>query len=611
LIGNVLDKYEVLQKIGEGGMATVYRGRHVTLGRDVAIKVLHPHLSASEKNRQRFAREARAIEHLDHDNILKIFDYSGTEAADCYIVTEFVDGDTLQDVVQTRARLPSEVAALVGMKLSRALEYAHELGIIHRDLKLENVMLRGDGTVKLMDFGIARFLDEMNLTITGALVGSPAYMSPEQAMERVLDARSDLFSLGTLLFHLVTGQMPFTGGNPSIILRNIIEGNRPGVLELAPDMSGSFADLIERLMQTDPSDRIQTAGEVATLLQACLQEVGIDPLRPQWSLESWLLDPEPYDAQLKAHLDTHLLDLGKSRLSKRDHLGALRLFNRLLSIDDDNQEVLELVQSMHGGKTDEKGYRRLSIMGAALLAAVGIFYYVNQPNPPPSVAPNAARFDGGADPGIKAKGATEEDDAPPRVVATGATQRSTDADGAERSDEPTEVQREDDRSDREDLERRAGREGADQPDPPASLLVTVPGSWGDIYIDGGLRGRTGSVGLISLTPGTHTLEIRNDHALPYRRKFSVAPGESKTIEVTSLQRKPARIRLTGASSGDCTVVVDGVKRGTIAGMSSIINIREPDKAHELSVQCPDGTSHNRKLEPVSPGALVSVSLKAP
>jgi len=227
VIGTVLDKYEVLQKVGEGGMATVYRGRHTTLDRNVAIKVLHPHLSSSTRNRRRFAREARAIEHLRHDNILEIFDYSGTDSHDCYIITEFVTGQTLTSLMDHVGRVPSEVVAKIGIDLCEALAYAHDSGILHRDLKPDNVMVRADGRVKLMDFGIARFLDESQVTMTGALVGSPAFMSPEQAKEEDLDQRSDLFSLGTLLFYLVTGSFPFSGSNPSLILKNIIEGNRP------------------------------------------------------------------------------------------------------------------------------------------------------------------------------------------------------------------------------------------------------------------------------------------------------------------------------------------------------------------------------------------------
>ncbi len=382
MIGHVLDKYEILQKIGEGGMATVYRGRHTTLGRDVAIKVLHPHLSQSERNRLRFAREARAIEHLDHDHILRIFDYSGTDADACYIVTEYVDGVTLQQLVSQHGRLPGEVATLIGLDLAEALAYAHELGIIHRDLKPENVMLRRDGAVKLMDFGIARFLDEVNLTVTGALVGSPAYMSPEQAMERVLDPRSDLFSLGTLLFHLVTGQLPFSGSNPSVILKNIIEGNRPEVVELAPDISPDLIDLIEELLQVSVEDRPRDARQVHERLARMLADVRLDPADPRWSLAAWLTDPGGYEKRLHEHLKVVLLEEGRRRLEQDDHLGALRLFNRLLSLDEENEEVLALVQEMHeaGARSPERP-RRLWLAGIAAALAAAVLAWLAWPAP--------------------------------------------------------------------------------------------------------------------------------------------------------------------------------------------------------------------------------------
>jgi serine/threonine protein kinase len=607
LIGNVVEKYEVIQKIGEGGMATVYRGRHLTLGRDVAIKVLHPHLSASERNRQRFAREARAIEHLEHDNILKIFDYSGVDAENCYIVTEFVDGVTLQELLNERTRFPSEITALIGIKLAQALHYAHELGIIHRDLKLENVMLRRDGELKLMDFGIARFLDEVNLTITGALVGSPAYMSPEQAMEKVLDSRSDLFSLGTLLYHLVTGHLPFSGANPSIVLRNVIESNRLGVQELAPDISATMADLIEQLMQTEPGDRPNTAIEVAERLKQCLDEVRIDPEDARWAVDKWLKSPSDFELSLRDLLSETLLIEGKARLAQSDHLGALRMFNRLLSVDENHTEVLDLLRGLHTQTAKSANRTKILPIGGAVLALVAGISWAIWPAPPDSL-PGANRTTdlGGAQIEVAEPGVTNPEinaDAPPAVVATGrqeptielplSTQRIL-AKLKEDTPTPTAVQK----------KVRA------QPE-LGSVLVTVPGSWGDIYIDDELMGRTGKIGAIELTPGTHVLVIRNDQALPYQDSFTVAPGEQLTIEVTDLQRKPARVRLLNAPATECAVKVDGLQRGTIASLANTIRVRSPEREHSLTIQCPDGNTIERTLSPAAPGALVTVDLSTP
>jgi hypothetical protein len=143
------------------------------------------------------------------------------------------------------------------------------------------------------------------------------------------------------------------------------------------------------------------------------------------------------------------------------------------------------------------------------------------------------------------------------------------------------------------------------------VLVTVPGSWGDIYIDDELKGRTGKVSAIEVTPGTHVLVIRNDQALPYKDSFTVAPGEHLSIEVTDLQRKPARIRLMNAPDADCAVKVDGLQRGTIASLAQTIRVRSPEQEHSLTIQCPDGTTIERTLAPTAPGALVTVDLSTP
>ena len=606
MIGATVDKYEVLQKVGEGGMATVYRGRHTTLGRDVAIKVLHPHLSASERNRSRFAREARAIEHLDHDNILRIFDYSGTDTENCYIVTEFVDGETLQQLIQDQGRIPGEAAAMVGADLADALGYAHQLGIIHRDLKPENVMVRRDGAVKLMDFGIARFLDEVNLTLTGALVGSPAYMSPEQAMERVLDSRSDLFSLGTLLFHAVTGHLPFSGSNPSIILRNIIEGNRPEVSELAPDISALLAEVIERLLQVNPDDRMQTCAEARDALLACLGEVGIDRSLPEWSLQTWVIDPVRYSERLHAHLSVVLLESGRQRLAEGDHLGALRLFNQLLSIDEDNVEVLELVQSMHERMPRRREPRRTGRWVAAVVGAVGagLFTWALWPTPP-EPAPLV-------DPGLPPDTVPATDPLPPVVVEPAESAVVIIPSPATPPPRPPPPSPRPIR--RVDASPRPGRDTP--PPPPADpgyVTVLVPGSWGKIQIDNKDFGQTGSAGAIPVQPGSHELRVENDYALPWVHTFEIAPGESLEIEVTGLLPKPAIALLSGVDPS-CRVALDGRNVGNVGTLGGRVKLDAPRSQHILTLECADGARHEGRVGPLTPGTEVPVQLsetKAP
>lgn len=277
---SVNDKYKVLEKLGEGATATVYRGQHLAIGKDVAIKVLHPHLSSSSRYRERFNREARACGRLSHENIVSILDYSGQNAEDCYIVTELVVGATLLELIELHGKLPSEIVLLIGIELAKACAFAHRAGIIHRDIKPENVMIRRDGVIKLMDFGVARVADEGQITLDGSLLGSPAYMSPQQAVDDQLDGRSDLFSLGTVLFHAVTGHIPFAGTNASIILRNIIDGQRAEVLELSPEAAPALASVIDRLLQTRAEDRHADADAAAEALRAALDESGIPAGHP-------------------------------------------------------------------------------------------------------------------------------------------------------------------------------------------------------------------------------------------------------------------------------------------------------------------------------------------
>ncbi len=597
VIGSTLDKYEVLEKVGEGGMATVYRGRHATLNRDVAIKVLHPHLSSSSRNRKRFAREARAIEHLRHPNILEIFDYSGLDAEECYIVTEFVSGETLSSLLWRRGRLPSELVAAIGRDLARALAYAHREAILHRDLKPDNVMVRGDGTIKLMDFGIARFLDESQVTMTGALVGSPAFMSPEQAREGKLDTRSDLFSLGTVLFYLVTGTLPFAGSNPSVILKNVIEANRPNVAELAPTISASLADVIERLLSTDRDGRFPTADDVVAALGKVLEESGVDPEQEPWSIYAYTVEPEAWERRLDAHLREHLLSGGKALLARGDHLAALRMFNRLLSMDGENAEVLALVQGLHGQVRPRRRVGWLlggsaTVVVVTAIAAVVLWSRSLPPGPPPDAAPRPTPAP--VEAAAQAVEAAAQADPPAPVVrgpdpVPGATPGEP-APAAAQVLVPTPTPP-------PPLVRRPQPQPAVVPvDPvpaPAPPLVVAQNGTGKLHLSspdflsaevftGSTRiGMTNKV--IEIPSGKYHLVVRSLYVQEYELDVEVGPGETVQQKIP-LKPKPWKILLEGWE-GDCRVTHNGQARGTVATLDAVLLVDRPHQPQAVVLTC--------------------------
>jgi serine/threonine-protein kinase len=374
LEGTIIDKYDILEKVGEGGMATVYRARHRTLSRDVAVKLMHPMLASTRGHRQRFHREAHTWESLRHPNIPRILDFSGIDEDQCYIVSEFVDGDNLADLLLRLGTVPSEFAAMIGIEVCRALQCAHAQQIVHRDVKPENVMVTTGGRVLLMDFGIARLLDAASMTLTGSLVGSPAYMSPEQAAEAQVDHRSDLFSLGTVLFHAAAGRLPFVGQNTIVVLRHILEGTRPALRELCPEANPLVAATVESLLSTEPDGRPTSATETLEDLEGALRDVGLDPASPPdhpLSLSAFIGDPEAATAALNEHLVRRLTEDGRTALAEGRKARALASFDRVLCLDESNTEVVELLQqAVQAGES--YGRRRVLWAALSLLLAVAV-----------------------------------------------------------------------------------------------------------------------------------------------------------------------------------------------------------------------------------------------
>lgn len=263
--------YRVLGELGRGGMAQVYKGLHETIQREVAIKELLPDAQKDKESLSRFHREALALAAFRHQNIVTLYDL--VEKNDSlFMVMEYVDGPTLQELIK-EGQLPPDVAAVVGARIASALDHAHFRHIIHRDLKPGNVMLTKTGEVKLMDFGIAKDVDLVALTQQGMAVGTPAYMSPEQVTGAQLDPRTDIFSLGVLLYEALTGTRPFQGKTAGEIFAKIRDGKYNPLSKAAPHVPAPLANVVKRALEVKPEKRFPDAAAMRRELDLFLAHV--------------------------------------------------------------------------------------------------------------------------------------------------------------------------------------------------------------------------------------------------------------------------------------------------------------------------------------------------
>ena len=251
-----LGKYELIGELGRGGMGIVYRARDPIINRLVALKTITAGVADYPNLLARFYREAQSAGGLQHPNIVTIYDM-GEESGTPYIAMELIEGESLEQVIAARPDLPLSLKLTYAIQACRAFDYAHKRGIVHRDIKPANVMLSKDGTVKVVDFGIARVL-ESSKTQTGMLMGTFAYMSPEQYHGEHADERSDIWSFGVLLFELLTYQRPFSGDAPAALMNKICQQAPTPLHEVAPDCPPELEAVLDRIFQKSPADRYQT-----------------------------------------------------------------------------------------------------------------------------------------------------------------------------------------------------------------------------------------------------------------------------------------------------------------------------------------------------------------
>jgi beta-lactam-binding protein with PASTA domain/predicted Ser/Thr protein kinase len=256
-------RYELGAPLGQGGMAEVFRGRDTRLGRDVAIKILRSELAGDATFLARFRREAQSAASLNHPNIVSVYD-TGEDGSTPFIVMEYVEGRTLRDILRTQGRMLPQRALEITADVCAALEHAHEQGIVHRDIKPGNVMVTSGGTVKVMDFGIARAItaSTSTMTQTAAVIGTAQYLSPEQARGEHVDARSDVYSTGCLLYELLTHQPPFTGDSPVAVAYQHVREDPTLPSTLNPDIDPAMESVVMKAMAKNPGNRYQTAAEM-------------------------------------------------------------------------------------------------------------------------------------------------------------------------------------------------------------------------------------------------------------------------------------------------------------------------------------------------------------
>lgn len=262
MIGKILgNRYELLQCVGEGGMSFVYKAKCRKLNRFVAVKILKDEFKNNEEIVRRFKKEATAIANLSNPNVVNVLDV-GTQDDINYIVMEYIEGKTLKDIINEKGALPYEIAISIGIKVAKALECAHKSGIIHRDVKPQNILVTEEGVVKVTDFGIAKSMDSSTIAHTNSVMGSAHYFSPEQAKGTYTDYRTDLYSLGIVLYEMVTGVVPFNGDSPVTVAVKHIQEKAIPPKNINQNIPNSLNDLIMKAMEKDPVNRYQTAKEI-------------------------------------------------------------------------------------------------------------------------------------------------------------------------------------------------------------------------------------------------------------------------------------------------------------------------------------------------------------
>ena len=368
--GATLGRYEILGTLGQGAMATVFRARDTQLGRQVALKVMSIVHAARGGAGERFRREAHAVAALKHPGIVEIYDFvPATESQPSYIVVELISGPTLRKLVEERGgRLLPEIAALIALPLTEALAAAHQHGVVHRDVKPDNVMIerQGDGSrVVLTDFGVAHITGMETMTATGALVGSPAYMSPEQSRGNDVSPATDLWSLGAMLYEMVTGVVPFSGKDPFTMIAAILRGSFRKPSQVIATVGPEFEAIILRCLKAVPAERYASPALLAADLRAFVQRAGLVP--EGHALRRFLDEPDTLLAELRPRIADHAVANAAKDMRRGQLARAMAEISRATAYVPRHAGAAKLLRRLSAGRLVMK----VAVVAAGLAIALG------------------------------------------------------------------------------------------------------------------------------------------------------------------------------------------------------------------------------------------------
>jgi serine/threonine-protein kinase len=528
LVGRQIGRYRILEQLGSGGMSVVYKGLDTALDREVAVKVLHPHLAVRDESRRRLAREAKAVARLHHPNILEVFDFSASDAQNAYIVTEYIRGRTLRQYLDEGGLEPPELAAMIIHELAAALAHAHEAGVIHRDLKPENVMVREDGVLKLMDFGIAKLLEtDERMTITGALVGSPAHMAPEIIEGLEAGPEADVFSLGIMLYAFVTGRLPFTAPNTTATLKRILDGSYEDPRRRVGTVSDELAEIIATCLQRDRHHRYPQAGKLRDALADYLTGLGFPRVNEE--LASFFADPESYKKAARQRIVAALLERGERYLAEKRTPRALACLNQVLALDGQNARALAMLDGLNRAKRRRLWMKRglqagITLAVLAVLGSGGYVLFRSRPLPPGPTPPVPSQ------PAPKPPEPVRAIEPSPTPPAPLSVPREVPRPGPGESSPPE--------------EHSAVRKPPVKPEParPAKVRVSIlVRPYGSIQVDDTAPSpQPLAQHDLELSPGSHTVTVRCEWCEDVTETIDVVPGTENVFRLRA-QLKPSRL----------------------------------------------------------------------